>query len=52
MEAGLNNSVAETPKAGDALFRRVQNVLIGDNQAAVDAVARCAKEQGLKLPMP
>lgn len=47
MEAGLNNSVAETPKAGDALFRRVQNVLIGDNQAAVDAVARCAKEQGL-----
>ncbi len=47
MEAGLNRSVAETPKAGDALFRRVQNVLIGDNQAAVDAVARCAEGQGL-----
>ncbi len=46
-EAGLNKSVSETPKAGDALFRRVHNVLIGDNQAAVDAVAQCAKRQGL-----
>lgn len=47
MEAGLSRSVAETPKPGATLFRRVHNVLAGDNQAAVDAVARSAKEQGL-----
>lgn len=47
MKAGINNSVAETPKPGAALFRRVHNVLVGDNQAAVDAVAHLAKGQGL-----
>ena len=47
MKAGINNSVAETPKPGAALFRRGHNVLVGDNQAAVDAVAHLAKGQGL-----
>lgn len=47
MEAGICKSVAETPKPGAALFRRVHNVLVGDNQAAVDAVARLAMGQGL-----
>jgi glycerate-2-kinase len=37
----------ETPKPGAALFRRVHNVLVGDNQSAVDAVARYAKGQGI-----
>lgn len=48
MLAGMRKAVAETPKPGAALFRRVHNVLVGDNQAAVDAVAKCAKEQGLQ----
>ena len=47
MEAGIGKSVAETPKAGAGLFRRVHNVLIGDNEAAVDALAQVAKGQGL-----
>jgi glycerate-2-kinase len=47
MEAGLSRSVAETPKPAASLFRRVHNVLVGDNQAAVDAVAHLAKRQGL-----
>ncbi|MBI4003249.1 MAG: glycerate kinase, partial [Nitrospira defluvii] len=49
MEAGISKSVAETPKAGAALFRRVHNVLIGDNEAAVDAVVQVAKGQGLQI---
>jgi glycerate-2-kinase len=48
LEAGINKTVEETPKAGAARFRLVQNVLIGDNQAAVDAVARAAKDEGLR----
>ena len=48
MEAGVRERVADTPKPGDALFRRVHNVLIGDNQAAVDAVARSAKGQKIQ----
>ncbi|MGH7165340.1 MAG: glycerate kinase type-2 family protein [Nitrospiraceae bacterium] len=38
----------ETPKPGASLFRRVQNHLIGNNEALVDAVARAAKRAGLK----
>jgi len=47
LEAGINKTVEETPKAGAARFRFVHNVLIGDNQAAVDAVAKTAKDEGL-----
>lgn len=47
LEAGINKTVEETPKAGAARFRLVHNVLIGDNQAAVDAVAKAAKDEGL-----
>lgn len=48
MKAGINKVLAETPKVGAALFRRVDNVLIGDNQAAVDAVVKAAKGQGVR----
>lgn len=47
LRAGIDKTVAETPKAGASLFCRVHNVLIGDNQAAVDAVAKAAKKEGL-----
>lgn len=40
--AGVRGTRAETPKAGAALFRRVTNHIIGNNQAAVDAVVRTA----------
>ena len=48
LRAGLNKSVAETPKPGDAVFRRVHNELVGDNRAAVDAVAHFLKGQGIQ----
>ncbi len=48
LEMGMKNSVAETPKPRAPLFRRVDNILVGDNQAAVDAVVESAKRQGLR----
>lgn len=48
LQAGIAEAVAETPKVGAPLFRRVHNVLIGDNQAAVDAVAKAARKVGLR----
>jgi len=48
LQVGIDKAVAETPKAGAPLFRRVHNVLIGDNRAAVDAVAKVAKKEGLR----
>ena len=38
----------ETPKAGDPLFRRVRNVLVGNNRLALDAAARRARELGFR----
>lgn len=37
----------ETPKPGDALFRRVQNLIVGSNRLAMDAAAAKAHELGL-----
>ena len=48
LEAGMKKSLPETPKAGAALFRRVNNLIIGDNRAAVDAVAKAAKGRRLQ----
>jgi len=45
--AGCRGARDETPKPGSALFRRVQNHVIGNNAAAVQAVAQAAKEAGL-----
>lgn len=48
LEAGLMGEIEETPKAGDACFRRVQNVIVGSNRLAVDAAARSARERGYR----
>ena len=37
----------ETPKPGDALFRRVQNLIVGSNRLAIDAASAKALELGL-----
>jgi len=47
LEAGCRGARPETPKPGDPLFRRVQNVIIGDNRTAVEAVAKKARAMGL-----
>jgi glycerate 2-kinase len=45
---GRRGAYPESPKPGARLFRRVQNQIIGNNQAAVQAVARVAKHYGLR----
>jgi len=48
LEAGVGGGVAETPKAGDAVFSRVQNLVVGSNALAVNAAARKARELGYR----
>jgi hydroxypyruvate reductase len=38
----------ETPKAGDAAFERVQNIIVGSNRQAIDAAAKQAKALGYR----
>jgi hydroxypyruvate reductase len=42
----LKNGGAETPKPGDPLFENVENIVIGNNQKALEAAAREAKVLG------
>jgi glycerate 2-kinase len=44
---GRRGAYPESPKPGARMFRRVQNQIIGNNQAAVETVARVAKQSGL-----
>ena len=38
----------ETPKPGDPIFKRVQNLIVGSNRLAVDAAAREARSLGFR----
>ncbi len=44
--AGLRGEIAETPEAGDPIFARVQNVVIGDNAQAAQAALAAAHAEG------
>lgn len=46
VQDGLAKKVAETPKEGHPAFKKVQNLIIGNNQLVVDEVERRAKEMG------
>jgi glycerate 2-kinase len=45
---GCQGLTSETPKPGFSLFRRVHHHIVGNNDAAVRAVARVAREAGLR----
>ena len=45
---GTRGVEPETPKSGSAIFRRVHNVIIGNNQLFVEAAAREAKRAGFE----
>ena len=47
LERGARGEIAETPKPDDAIFERVANVVIGNNQLVVDAAASRAAALGL-----
>jgi hydroxypyruvate reductase len=44
----LHVSADETPKPGDPLFKRVENLIVGSNRLAVDAAAKKAKALGYR----
>ena len=46
LERGLKGGVAETPKPGDRIFEKVQNVIIGNNQTALLAAKQQAEGLG------
>jgi len=47
LQAGLAGQVADTPKPGDPVFERVQNVIVGSNRLAAEAGVARARELGL-----
>jgi glycerate 2-kinase len=46
LEKGIQGQIEETPKPGDPVFERTQNVIIASNIMAVGAAARKAKKLG------
>jgi glycerate 2-kinase len=48
IESGLRNEIPETPKPGDAAFRRVRNTVIGSNRIALAAASARARELGYR----
>ncbi|MBS7620347.1 glycerate kinase [Candidatus Bathyarchaeota archaeon] len=46
LEAGLKGEVPETPKSGDKTFRRVYNLIIGNNFTAAHAAKKEAENLG------
>lgn len=49
LDRGRQGLVSETPKPGSPLFRRVHHHIVGNNGVAVRAVARAAREAGLRV---
>jgi hydroxypyruvate reductase len=48
LEAGARGEIPETPKLGDARFRRVRNTIVGSSRIALAAAARRARELGYR----
>lgn len=48
LRAGAEGRVPETPKPGDPLFAKVQNLIVANNTAAVEACAAKARELGCR----
>jgi len=46
LQAGARGEIADTPKAGAALFARVHNLVIGSNRLAAEGAAREARARG------
>ena len=48
LDRGCRGFVSETPKPGSSLFRRIHHHIVGNNAAAVTAVARAARAAGIR----
>jgi len=49
LEKGLRGEIPETPKEGDVVFERVQNVILSNNLEALIGAAEKAKELGMNV---
>ena len=47
LEAAIAGDIPETPKPGDAAFRRTETILIASNRLALEAACRLATSRGL-----
>lgn len=47
LERGLAGELPDTPKPGDALFERVQNIIVGDNRQSALAALEYARQAGM-----
>ena len=48
LERGVKGEISETPEAGDPLFARVRNTIVGSGRLALDAAAVRARELGYR----
>jgi hydroxypyruvate reductase len=48
LEAGARGEIEETPKPGDAAFRRAAVRIVGSNRLSLDAAARAVRAAGLR----
>jgi hydroxypyruvate reductase len=48
LERGAAGAIAETPKPGNPIFRKVQNLIVGDNQLALSAARDKAEALGYR----
>jgi len=48
IQDGVKQKIKETPKKGDPVFKKVENVIIGSNKTAVEAAARKAEKAGFE----
>lgn len=48
LEDGMHGAVRETPKEDNAVFKGVENIIVGSNGAALEAAARESGSLGLK----
>ncbi|MDH5201682.1 MAG: glycerate kinase [Nitrospirota bacterium] len=47
LHKGTNGSIPETPKEGNRIFEKVENIIIGNNKKALNAAVEKARELGL-----
>ncbi len=48
LASGMRGDIRETPKRGDPIFERVQNLIVGSNRLAVEAAAAEARSLGFR----
>jgi glycerate 2-kinase len=48
LERGAQGEIAETPKPSDAIFQKVQNIIVGSNHLALTAAQKRAKDLGYR----